>query len=33
MKKSYGYMSPYYSANGKLCRYDLTTQLIIEIEN
>ena len=29
----YGYMSPYYSANGKLCRYDLATQSIIEIEN
>lgn len=29
----YGYMSLYYSANGKLCRYDLATQSIVEIEN
>lgn len=29
----YGYMSPYYSANGKLCRYDLATQSIVEIED
>lgn len=29
----YGYMSPYYSANGKLCRYDLATRSIVEIEN
>lgn len=31
--QGYGYMSPYYSANGNLCRYDLATQSIIEIEN
>lgn len=29
----YGYMAPYYSTDGKLCRYDTTTQSIIEIEN
>ena len=29
----YGYMSPYYSANGKLCQYDLATRSIVEIEN
>lgn len=29
----YGYMSPYYSINGKLCRYDLATRSIVEIEN
>ena len=27
----YGYMSPYYSENGKLCTYDTNTKQIIEI--
>lgn len=27
----YGYMSPYYSGNGKLCTYDTNTKRIIEI--
>lgn len=28
----YGYMSPYYSENGKLCIYDTNTKQIVEIE-
>lgn len=28
----YGYMSPYYSENGKLCTYDAEKKMIIEIE-
>ena len=28
----YGYMSPYYSENGKLCTYDTEKKIIIEIE-
>lgn len=28
----YGYMSPYYSENGKLCTYDTNTKQIVEIE-
>lgn len=27
----YGYMSPYYSKNGKLCIYDTNTKQIVEI--
>ena len=27
----YGYMSPYYSENGKLCTYDTNTKQIVEI--
>lgn len=27
----YGYMSPYYSENGKLCIYDADTKQIVEI--
>ena len=27
----YGYMSPYYSENGKLCIYDTNTKQIVEI--
>ena len=27
----YGYMSPYYSENGKLCTYDINTKQIVEI--
>ena len=27
----YGYMSPYYSENGKLCTYDADTKQIVEI--
>lgn len=27
----YGYMSPYYSGNGKLCTYDTNTKRIVEI--
>lgn len=27
-----GYMSPYYSKNGKLCTYDTDTKQIVEIE-
>lgn len=27
-----GYMSPYYSKNGKLCTYDIDTKQIVEIE-
>ena len=27
----YGYMSPYYSENGKLCTYDTITKQIVEI--
>lgn len=27
----YGYMSPYYSENGKLCTYDTNTKRIVEI--
>lgn len=27
----YGYMSPYYSENGKLCTYDIDTKQIVEI--
>lgn len=26
------YMSPYYSSNGKLCRYDVKSKTIVEIE-
>lgn len=29
---SCGYMSPYYSENGKLCIYDTNTKQIVEIE-
>lgn len=29
----YGYMSPYYSSNGNLCKYDTNTHSIVEIEN
>lgn len=29
----YGYMSPYYSENGKLCTYDTNTKQIVEIED
>lgn len=28
----YGYMSPYYSKNGKLCTYDTEKKIIIEID-
>lgn len=28
----YGYMSPYLSENGNICRYDVEAQQIIEIE-
>lgn len=31
-EKGYGYMSPYYSENGRLCTYDTNTKQIIEIE-
>lgn len=27
----YGYMSPYYSENGKLCTYNIDTKQIVEI--
>lgn len=27
----YGYISPYYSENGKLCTYDTNTKQIVEI--
>ena len=27
----YGYMSPYYSENGKLCTYDINAKQIVEI--
>lgn len=30
-KCGYGYMSPYYSENGKLCTYDTNTKQIVEI--
>ena len=29
--RGYGYMSPYYSENGKLCTYDTNTKQIVEI--
>lgn len=29
----YGYMSPYYSSNGNLCKFDEGTNSFIEIEN
>lgn len=29
----YGYMSPYYSANGNLCKYDMNSYSIVEIED
>ena len=28
----YGYMSPYYSENGKLCVYDSEAKKIVELE-
>lgn len=28
----YGYMSPYYSENGRLCTYDVDTKQIVEVE-
>ena len=28
---SYGYMAPYYSENGKLCKYDIENKMIKEI--
>lgn len=28
---SYGYMAPYYSENGKLCKYDIDNKMIKEI--
>lgn len=31
--KGYGYMSPYYSENGNLCRYDVNTNSIVEIKD
>ena len=31
--QGYGYMSPYYSTNGNLCKYNVTTNSIVEIEN
>ena len=31
-QEGYGYMSPYYSENGKLCTYDTEKKMIIEIE-
>lgn len=31
--KGYGYMSPYYSSNGNLCKFDEGTSSFIEIEN
>lgn len=30
--RGYGYMSPYYSQNGKLCKYDTEKKMIIEME-
>lgn len=30
--KGYGYMSPYYSENGKLCVYDSEAKKIVELE-
>lgn len=30
--QGYGYMSPYYSENGKLCVYDSEAKKIIELE-
>lgn len=30
--KGYGYMSPYYSENGKLCTYDSEKKMIVEID-
>lgn len=30
--KGYGFMSPYYSENGKLCKYDITEKKIIELK-
>lgn len=30
--QGYGYMSPYYSENGKLCVYDSETKKIVELE-
>ena len=31
VNRGYGYMSPYYSENGKLCTYDTDTKQIVEI--
>lgn len=31
--QGYGYMSPYYNVNGNLCKYEATTNSIVEIEN
>lgn len=31
--QGYGYMAPYYNDNGKLCKYDASTNSIVEIEN
>ena len=31
VNRGYGYMSPYYSQNGKLCTYDTNTKQIVEI--
>ena len=31
-KSGYGYMSPYYSENGKLCVYDSEAKKIVELE-
>ena len=31
VNRGYGYMSPYYSENGKLCTYDTNTKQIVEI--
>lgn len=31
--KGYGYMSPYYSSNGNLCKFDEEINSFIEIEN
>ena len=30
-RAGYGYMSPYYSENGKLCIYDCNTKQIVEL--
>lgn len=29
----YGYMSPYYSTNGNLCKYDMNSYSIVEIDD
>ena len=31
--RSYGYMAPYYSENGKLCVYDVKAKKLIELED